>query len=553
MRSGLAQRENNMEQQDPESRITAIRSRETGRACFHAVFVLLCAIVAVLACPSDVRAQGYVVAIGGGAESDEAGSWSERPYRFVVDHANGRPVVIVSAHDESEWLPDYFRQLGAVDAVNLKIDSRTTADAATTEALFASAGAVFLKGGDQWDYVRLFDGTRTELAIRAVFERGGVVAGTSAGAHVLGSVVYDARNGSVYPEEAIRDAHNRYISFTTGFLNVVPGALFDTHFTSRGRLARLLPMVARADAEHLSRVAGKRAGLEPERQEVRPTLGIGLDDNTALMIGPDGRAEVTGEGSVTFVRRTGLSSGREAPGKAPVLTNVAYDQLTEGFVFDLVSLRVTGTPPSAIRVVLEPSVGQYAAIRLDGASSESGRVGAFTLSNPTSDPYALLLGALREEPGTGRFPGAVVVTQALVDPDYFENRIGGMSWMLANHPGLVGVLLDRGASATVDDRGRLRPEASSAEPSMIVLDTRPMRYRDFSTWRVFADSTGPRQSVAIVGVRAQLLASGWGLDVPTGRVIGPSVRAESSAATEEPGAESTASPIRGAPSGPPLP
>ena len=281
-----------MKQQESESRITAPRSKETGRAFVHALFVLLCAMGSVLACAPGVQAQGYVVAIGGGAESDETGSWSERPYRYVVEHANGRPVVIVSAYDESEWLPDYFRQLGAVDAVNLKIDSRTTADAAATETLLASAGAVFLKGGDQWDYVRLFDGTRTEAAIRAVFERGGAVAGTSAGAHVLGSVVYDARNGSVYPEEAIRDAHNRYISFTTGFLNVVPGALFDTHFTSRGRLARLLPMVARADAERLLRVAGKSADVESHREEVASTLGIGLDDNTALMIGPT-RLKVT--------------------------------------------------------------------------------------------------------------------------------------------------------------------------------------------------------------------------------------------------------------------
>jgi cyanophycinase len=266
--------------------------------------------------------------VGGGGEN--YGAWSDAPYAWIVQQADSQRIAILAADPADAWLPTYLRSLGADSAFNLTIGSAAVAnDSATWRAIVACRG-VFIKGGDQWDYVRDWRNTLTEDAIRAVFLAGGVVAGTSAGAAVLGEFVYDARVSSAVSRTVLRNPRHSSLTFTTGFLDLVPGCIFDTHFYERGRFGRLLTMMARLGAD-----------------SGRSVTGIGLEAETALCIPPDGEAEVMGAGAVVFYVPTTLTRSRVQSDLPLVYTDIRTDILTSGFRYNLHSRQVTSLPPSA--------------------------------------------------------------------------------------------------------------------------------------------------------------------------------------------------------------
>lgn len=272
--------------------------------------------------------QGYICAIGGGSEN--YGSWSDSPYRWIVQKADSQRIIVLSAKTESEWIPGYFRWCGADTAFNYIIATPgVAADSATYRAIKQCRG-VFIKGGDQWDYVRAWKNTLTEQAIREVFLAGGVVAGTSAGAAVLGDVVFDARYGSAISRTALRNPRSQDLSLTVDFLRLVPGCLFDTHFYERGRIGRLLAMMARNQIDTGQRI-----------------LGIGLESETALCISPDGTAEVMGAGSVVFYYPSDQTQVVAAANQALVYTQVKFDALVAGYRYDVNAHEVKYVPPTA--------------------------------------------------------------------------------------------------------------------------------------------------------------------------------------------------------------
>lgn len=287
------------------------------------------ALLLALAClPGAARPQGSVCAIGGGGEN--YGSWSDSPYRWIVQQADSQAIVVLSANAEDRWIPDYFQSFGADTAFNLRIASSAVAnDSATYRAIRACRG-VFIKGGDQWDYVSQWRGTLTQHAIRDVFLAGGVVSGTSAGAAVLGDVVFDARYGSAVSRTSLRNPRSTTLSLTTDFLNLVPFCLFDSHFYERGRFGRLLAMMAKHQSD-----AGRRIH------------GVGLESETAIAIGPDGVGEVMGAGSVIVYYPQDRTRIATSAGLPLVYTDIKTDHLVAGYRYSFVTHQTVYVPPSA--------------------------------------------------------------------------------------------------------------------------------------------------------------------------------------------------------------
>ena len=76
--------------------------------------------------------------------------------------------------------------------------------------------------------------------MRDVYDRGGVVGGTSAGEAILGQYVFDAvaeGNKDTTTRNAVRNPYERLISFTYGFLRfpALHDAITDQHFVTRNR------------------------------------------------------------------------------------------------------------------------------------------------------------------------------------------------------------------------------------------------------------------------------------------------------------------------------
>jgi cyanophycinase len=163
-----------------------------------------------------------------------------------------------------------FSELGARNAECLHISDRRQANDPMTAGLLKDADGVFLTGGDQLKLMSLIGGTELSYALHESHNRGVPIAGTSAGASAMSrQMIAFGRSGSRPSQRMVQLASGLGL---TSFI-------IDQHFTQRDRLGRLLTAVA----------------LNPGM------IGIGIDEDTALVIPSSGQCEVIGSGTVTIV------------------------------------------------------------------------------------------------------------------------------------------------------------------------------------------------------------------------------------------------------------
>lgn len=364
------------------------------RSCLSVLLVLTLLVPAFsVFSPETASARGAVLLVGGGSE--DYGDWSDRPYGWMVEQAGyGTIAVLSDDRSATEWIPDYFVSLGAQDAYNVIVPDTATANSDAAVNAILSADGIFVKGGDQGDYLDVWLNTRLSAALVQRFSEGAVMAGTSAGAMIQGEIIYDAQNGSIYPYEALANPYAPTLTLSYGFLNTVPGFVVDTHFTARGRLGRLGPFMGRAFTDF-----GLKVG------------GIGVDQESALAIYPDGTtAEVMGGGAVTVLRWTSSTTTLLERGAPPQMLNLKADVLTPGYIFNLKTGAV-GTRPATAKLVSTPAAPKpYGSIALwsDEANTapfasdikpfakEAGKFKTVVILAPTSAEGQYLVQPLRE-------------------------------------------------------------------------------------------------------------------------------------------------------------
>jgi cyanophycinase len=205
---------------------------------------------------------GSLVVVGGAMRSPEI-------YQRFIALAGGPDahIVYIPTAGGGEEYDEFYQALNswrANGARNVTILHTTDPAEADTEAFVAplkDAGGVFFGGGRQWHLVDAYGGTRTETEIRNVLERGGVVGGSSAGASIQGSYLV---RGDTETNTIMMGDHK--VGF--GYLRNVG---IDQHVLRRNRHFDLIEVV-----------------------EANPgLLGIGIDENTALVVQGDD-AEVIG-------------------------------------------------------------------------------------------------------------------------------------------------------------------------------------------------------------------------------------------------------------------
>lgn len=276
----------------------------------------------------NLYAQGYICAVGGGSE--DYGDWSDAPYSWVVQKSDSGKIIILGVSSATEWLPTYFMSFGADTAYNKTISTIAAANLQETYDELITAKAIFIRGGDQWDYIRLWKGTKVDSAINFVFQNGGVIAGTSAGAAVLGDVDFSAQSGSAYPDEALQNPFYSRMKFENNFLNLIPNVLFDTHFTERARHGRLIAMIYN---QHYS--------------SSRDLIGAGIDDRTAICITLDGVGEVMGSGAVSIFYKDNLTKYSSITNGKYTIENMRSHLLTKGWKYDFINNEISFIPESA--------------------------------------------------------------------------------------------------------------------------------------------------------------------------------------------------------------
>jgi len=169
------------------------------------------------------------------------------------------------------------------------------------------ATGIFLTGGNQLRLSSTIGGTLLAEAVLDRFRHGAVVAGTSAGASAMSShmIAFGASGGT---------PKHRMAALAAG-LGVLPSVIVDQHFQQRNRYGRLLSVIAQNPS----------------------LLGLGVDEDTAGVVGPDGVMEVIGRGSVTIVDgSTAETDAWDVHGHRPVMiSGVTLHALPAGYKFDL--------------------------------------------------------------------------------------------------------------------------------------------------------------------------------------------------------------------------
>ena len=204
--------------------------------------------------------------------------------------------------------------------------------------LVRTATGVYFTGGAQGRIVDALvddEGHDTPMlrAIRDIHRDGGVVAGTSAGAAIMGHVMYrDApspldilRRGVSFGEE---------LDHGLGFLDA--SWFVEQHCLVRGRFARAI-------------VAMRTQGIP---------YGLGVDENTALVVRRGREATVIGYKGVLIIDAS--QSGTDADVEGFNVSNVKLSYLDRGDAIDLETLAVTPAAEKRDEIVLDPSAADFA-------------------------------------------------------------------------------------------------------------------------------------------------------------------------------------------------
>ena len=293
--------------------------------------------------------QGSLLLVGGGSE--DYNDWSDVPYRWLVTHAPNARILVLHYSDTTDFFSGYFPWLSPCTVSNLAITSTSQANDSAVYRRILQNDGIFLRGGDQWQYVSMWRGTLAEAAIREVYNRGGAVGGSSAGEAILSEIVFDARLSSVDPRAALRNPLGSGITLSDDFLRLGSNFIADSHFYERGRLGRLPAFMA---------VYKQLKGRE--------IAGVGVDANTAFGIGPDGVGEVMGSGTVTILRYAPGTQTVLATGQPLSMSPLTFDQLTTGSKVSLAT-GVIQKPVDAFPYAPTAFGSKTSLVVLDGSNS----------------------------------------------------------------------------------------------------------------------------------------------------------------------------------------
>lgn len=259
--------------------------------------------------------KGYLIIIGGAEDKDGDSVILKQAPEMLSDE--DILTVLTTATEKPEEVGgnyfEVFKRLGVKDIQILNINTRDDAENERNCDLIKSSKCIFMTGGDQLRITSILGGTRAYGELKKLYEAGGIIMGTSAGASVMSStmVVQGSDN---------QPARKCTLKMAPG-LGLLNGVIIDQHFDQRGRFGRLLCGVA-------------------ENPDV---LGIGIDEDTAIKLYPDMHFEVIGSNAVTIIDGKTIQCSNVSelnPNEILAIMGVTVHALPEGYGFNLKDRKV---------------------------------------------------------------------------------------------------------------------------------------------------------------------------------------------------------------------
>lgn len=226
---------------------------------------------------------------GGSTDVDAAMKW-------MIDMSGGGDFVVIRCSGEDGYNDWLYTDIGGVNSVEtIVFNTDEACNDPFVLLTIRNAEALFIAGGNQWNYVSMWKGTPVEDAIHDVRDKGAPIGGTSAGLAVLGEFSYAAQKGSIDSVAALRDPYTMRVTLAREFLEMprMDDKITDSHFAARDRMGRLVAFLARIVQDGWAREAS----------------GIGVDEETALGVEKDGTVTLFSSsetGSAYFLRTPGM-------------------------------------------------------------------------------------------------------------------------------------------------------------------------------------------------------------------------------------------------------
>lgn len=275
--------------------------------------------------------KGILIAVGGAEDKGEEDKIKEHRLNFFsegilkqfVEQASkkGKPKIEVittaSTIPDEMWLnyKKAFRKLGVNDVGHLKLLTRDEAENSKILERLQKATAILFSGGDQLRLCSALGGTRfIDLVHEKYEEEHFIIAGTSAGAAAMSNTMICGGNeNKAFMKGEVE------LSIGFGFLQNV---IIDTHFDARGRFGRLVQAIA----------------AQPG------AIGVGLDEDTGIMIEKGHRIKAIGSSSVVVVDGSHVMCNNIAKIKTgmPIsVSNINVHVMSQADVFDLLTREFT--------------------------------------------------------------------------------------------------------------------------------------------------------------------------------------------------------------------
>lgn len=246
--------------------------------------LLILGLCYLLQVSSAGRPKGKLFIIGGGKRPDVLVS-------RMIDEAgvkkSGYVVILPMASEMADsaiiWSTEQFITTGISKVAGFNFKPGELPRMSAIDSV-KNASLIYISGGDQSRFMKAVQGSPVYDAIHSAYQKGAVIAGTSAGAAVM-SMRMITGNELRHPEyhETFRTIESRNIEFEPG-LGLLESVFIDQHFVVRSRYNRLVTAVL----------------------ENPSFTGIGIDEATALLV--KGKfAEVTGTSQVLVFRNRGKS------------------------------------------------------------------------------------------------------------------------------------------------------------------------------------------------------------------------------------------------------
>ena len=220
---------------------------------------------------------GGTCMMGGATENDDAMKW-------FLERSGGGDILVIRASGSDGYNDYLFSELGiSVNSVETIVfnNAQAAADNYVLEQI-ANAEAIWMAGGNQWNYVDYWrDSQVSKIINENIANKNIVIGGTSAGMAVLGGIYFTAQFGTITSTTALQNPYNNTLTISNDpFLKIpfLQNTITDTHYDDPDRRGRHLTFLARAV---------KDWGVSAK--------GIACDEYTSVCIDNDGKAYAFGD------------------------------------------------------------------------------------------------------------------------------------------------------------------------------------------------------------------------------------------------------------------